>query len=154
MQRFISSVIGIASVPFRVRFEQDSKRLTSLRAGKLEERMHNGSVNDGGALLGSSAGCRLQERKATDGQSILIGFALGNQAFQVSFKLWKLPLEIICHPHEGAGIFDALDRLLENVDFRVHGSSLDPVERTRANFVPEYQRRKRCHTRYSKMTPS
>src|SRR5688500_18251773 len=68
----------------------------------------------------------LQERKAADGQPILVGLAVGNQAFKVGFKLGQLPLEILLDAHEVAGFLDTSDRLLENIDLRVHVGSLSP----------------------------
>src|SRR6266567_8617607 len=65
----------------------------------------------------SSTGRSLQKRKAANGQSILVGLALGNLALKMSFKLWKLSFEVVRDPHQVAGDFDALNRLLEEVNF-------------------------------------
>jgi hypothetical protein len=45
----------------------------------------------------------LEERKAADGQSFLIGLAVGDQALEVGFKRGELSFKIVCDPHEVAG---------------------------------------------------
>src|SRR5437660_11221050 len=79
----------------------------------------------------SSTGRSLQTRKAANGQSILVGLAVGNQALKMSFKLWKLSFEVVRDPHQVAGDFDALNRRLEEVNFCVHARYLNAPKSSR-----------------------
>jgi hypothetical protein len=63
----------------------------------------------------------LEEGQAAGGQALFVGLAIGDQAFKVRFQLWQPALEIRAESHEVTDLLDALDRLLEDVDLRVHG---------------------------------
>jgi len=46
------------------------------------------------------------------------------KALKMGLELGQLPFEILRDPHEIAGFLDAPDRLVENIDLRVHAGSL------------------------------
>jgi hypothetical protein len=134
MQPFISSVI-MRRIPFPPSAKQPWK------------------IGSSGDPAGS--GISFKEREAADGQPILIGLTVGDEALEVSFKLGQLPLEVVSDPHKVASFLDTRDWLIEKVDFGMHAGSLNCGERPAANLVPsatieDVPPAVRC----SKMTPN
>jgi hypothetical protein len=110
----------------RSRKVADQRRIAAADQSMQDDRRHYSATLPLGRL---STKIPLQEGKAAHGQALLIGFAFGNQALKVSLEFRKPPLKVTDDPHEVAGVFDALDRLVENVYFRAHVGSLAPARK-------------------------
>src|SRR5712671_4130623 len=73
--------------------------------------------------------CRSATTSRKSGKSvanrILAGFPLGHQGFEVSLQFRQPALEVSAKSHQLAGFPDAVDRLVKNVEVRVH-AALNP----------------------------
>src|SRR5712672_387771 len=67
----------------------------------------------------------LEKGQAADRQPFLTGLPLGHQGFEVSLQFRQPALEVSAKAHQLAGFPDAVDRLVKNVEVRVH-AALNP----------------------------